>query len=503
MRLKFVVSAFFVILFLDSHSFAATSLSETYQEGISNYQAGKYEEALDTFMKLYYKSSPSENDPVYEYYIGLTQKQLGNRNMAVYFFEKCVNRDKAVSDAYTELIDLYFQQGNIQKAEEIVRKAEEKGIKPAEVFFQKGLIFAKKGLKKEAIDSLSSAKNTDPKLSSAVDFQIAMVEMGSGNYESAKQALKNIIATDPTSTLADYARQYTEMLARSAEEQKAWNFSIGMGYLYDTNVILKPLDTAVSNGITGERDSAIINTLSAGYTKLFSGGYSLSAQYSLYSSRHSTQETYDVLSNSLSFIGSKNYEWGSANILAQGTYAWINDQEYLSALTFSPIFRIKLADNFYTDLSLGYTTKNYLQPPLAKTEDRDSKGMTYGFGIGWLPFSGKVFVNAKYEHSYENTVGDNWDYRGDRYYGVVSYSPIQQLRLQAYADIFKQKFDNKHTLFGVKRQDGIYTYGASLTWDIWKKLSITQSVSTTRGRSNIVVYDYKRNQYQTMLEYKF
>ncbi len=209
-----------------------------------------------------------------------------------------------------------------------------------------------------------------------------------------------------------------------------------------------------------------------------------------------------MLSNSLTLIGSKNYEWGSANILAQGTYAWVNDQRYLSALTLSPIFRVKLADNFYTDLSLAYTTKDYLQKPLSKTEDRDSKGTTFGFGLGWLPLK-DLFLNAKYERITENTDGDNWDYSGDRYYGVASYNIFKNLKLQAYADLFKQKFDNVHTLFGIKRKDGTYTYGASVTWEILKDLSLTQSISKTRGRSNIVVYDYKRNQYQTMLEYKF
>lgn len=497
---QIILTVLFFCFTLSTTLYAATQ--PTLQTAIDYYKQGKYEEALDSFMRQYYKSGPSHDDAVYEYYIGLTQKQLGNVNMAIYFFEKSIGHEKPVAESFTELIDLYFQQGNIQKAEGILEKAEKRGVKPAEIAFQKGLILAKKGQKKEAIDSLSSAKNADPRLASAVDLQIAMVEIGDGNYEAAKKALGNVIATDPTSTLADYARQYMEMLAKSPEAHTAWNFSVGVGYLYDTNVILKPLDTAVANGITGERDSALVNTFSVGYNKPFTRGYNLSAQYSLYSSRHAEQETYDVLSNSLSLVGSKNYEWGSANILAQGTYAWVNDQRYLSALTLSPIFRVRLADDFYTDLSLAYTTKDYLQEPLSKTEDRDSKGTTFGFGLGWLPLK-DLFLNAKYERITENTDGDNWDYSGDRYYGVASYNILKNLKLQVYADIFKQNFDNIHTLFGVKRKDGTYTYGGSVTWEILKNLSLTQSISTTRGRSNIVVYDYKRNQYQTMLEYKF
>jgi len=440
MRFKFLAATVFfvvVFLFLAGHSFA---INNPFQEGINNYQSGKYEEALDTFMRQYYKSSPSPDDSVYEYYIGLTQKQLGNINMAIYFFEKSINKEKPIAESFTELIDLYFQQGNIQKAEEIVKKAEEKGVKPAEIAFQRGLILAKKGDKKGAIDSLSSAKNTDPQLKSAVDMQIAMVEMGTGNYESAKESLKNIIATDPTSTLADYARHYMEVLTREKEEYKPLRFSVGMGYLYDTNVLLKPLDASVSNGITGERDSSILNTFAVDYLKQFSGGYSFSVSYSLYSNRHSSQETYDVLSNSLTVIGSKNYDWGSVNLMAQGTYAWVNDQRYLSALTLSPIFRIKLSDDFYTDISFGVTAKDYLQAPLAKTEDRDSRTLTQSIGFGWLPMK-DMFINVKYERHNENTDGDNWDFHGDRYYGVISYGLIKNLRVQAYADLFKQKFD--------------------------------------------------------------
>lgn len=69
MRSNFLaVTVFFIALFFVGHSFADNTTSDIFRAAVNNYQSGKYEEALDAFMRGYYKSELSINDATYEYY---------------------------------------------------------------------------------------------------------------------------------------------------------------------------------------------------------------------------------------------------------------------------------------------------------------------------------------------------------------------------------------------------------------------------------------------------
>jgi tetratricopeptide (TPR) repeat protein len=491
-----MVVIFLYLIFL----FSSIAYANTLEKGIAEYRAERYEEALIIFQGLLNKEP---NNTTALYYSGLISKQIGNYEEAIRYYLLAAEGTPSVKDAYIELIELYLNYDNLKEAKKWLSKAEKEGIKPAYVAFQKGLAFVKEGNNEEAIKSFTKAKELDKSLDQAATFQIAMVYMKEKKVEKVQESLKAIVAANPNTDLANFAKEYEDALSRNLKAYKTWHFSAGLGYVYDDNVIAAPSSSIPGTIISDQKDSSISASFSINYNPLIPTPYYFTAQYSIYGNTYFKLSEYNTISNNIVITPGINLDRSLVTLPVSYTYQLFNGKKYMGLFTIKPTYSIVLADRLMGQVSLGYGRRAMLQSPLFDDEKRDADIFNGSLGLYYFIKDNRGFLTARYEHAYEDAKGVNWKNNGDRLSLGILYPIVENLLLNIGGDVYLQKYKNVHSVFKVKRDDKIYSGSIMLTWEVIKDFQLNIQYAHTKSNSNIPVYDYKRNVYNLAIQYNF
>lgn len=492
----------FIIFFILGLAVNLSAAEDPLEKGIGEYKAENYEEALGLFQKAREEHPESS---IVAFYFGLTYKQAGNFREAAMHFRDAIKLTPPVFDAYTELIEMLYNLAELKEAKEWIAKAEKEGIKPAHIAFLKGLILLKEGDKTvEAIGAFRRAKELDKTLAQASDLQVAMAHANERKFEKARESLKAVIAVDPKTELAAFAKEYEKAIEKTLELYRPWRFSIGTAYQYDDNPA--SADGAI---VLGEKDSSMVNTFSINYTPLWEGDWSFNALLAFYANTYRDTSTLNVITPSLSLIPGYNFKNGVVTLPFSYNHIWLYEKEYMSVFSEKPALNIILFPGHIGQLSIGYTKKELLQAPIGDDEDRDGDVYTAGVGYIYTFSKGEGMFNLRYEYSNDVTDGANWDNSGNRISTSILVPLKDKINLTLSGDVFLQDYKNTHTMLRdvegreVKRRDKTYSSSAGLTWEMLKGLNLNLQYSFTRVDSNLPVYDYKRNVFMAGLEYRF
>lgn len=172
------------------------------------------------------------------------------------------------------LYELY-EQRTLQEAKKWIEVAEKKDIYPAKIAFLKGLILRKAGKNQEAIAAFEKAKGLDKTLSESADSQIAMCYLLDGSLEEAPRRFQVAVQADPRSDLASFARRYQDMVENQLELERPFRFTLGVFGQYDTDVVLRPTQTALAPDITGEGSRVRTNNFQVDYVPNLKGPLAL------------------------------------------------------------------------------------------------------------------------------------------------------------------------------------------------------------------------------------
>lgn len=493
----FLLFTIFIPLVLIGNINAAENFLD---RGISEYKAENFEEALELLIKAREQQPDSS---LAAFYLGMTYKQTGDLKEAAKNLKEAILLTPSVIDAYTELIEVLYNQNELKEAKDWIARAEKEGIKPANISFLKGLVLSKEDKNKAAIEAFKKAKEIDPSLSQACDLQIAMVYAKQRRFAQAKDNLKALISVDPTSELASFAKEYDEAFTRGMEMYKPWRVTAGISYQYDDNVVLKPSTAIPGVVISGERDSSVIPTFRIDYNPLLKDPWFLNLGYNFYGNFHEDVKTYDLLSQTISLNPGYNFQKGALTLPLAFSYIWLHSKEYMWVGLAKPTMNLMFLPNHIGQFSIGYSRREMINRPIDRNEERDGNIYFVSPGYFYSFSDGRGMVNLKYEFSKDLTEGKNWENTGYKFDLSLLVPLIYKVSATASGEIFWQYYDHKHTVFDVVRRDKTYTGSAGVLWEILKGLNLSLQYSHTTADSNIAVYDYKRNVYTMGVEYTF
>src|SRR3989338_5987388 len=486
LAMMFLAAAFF--LFIKPQGVFSEDSPLT--QGISDYRAENYEEALSYFQKAR-KQDPKSS--MAAYYLGLTYKVLQNYKEATFHLIDAIKLSPGVKDGFLDLAETYYQLGLNEESLKQLNFAEEQQVKPAQTAFLKGLVLAKLEKNKEAGDSFNKAKALDGTMAQAANFQIGVLVVKECKREDAGRVFKELVVTDPNSDTAQFANQYLEALSRKQEEAKALKLSLGVNWEYDDNVILKPSSQTVAAGISGEHDTRFVSLFRAEYAPAFSGQFGIKAQYSVYYSDYQKLGSYDVMSHTLALVPGYTMADSMLNLLLSYNYTLVDDDKYMWAGTASPQYTFMPWPGQMGQFALRYQKKELRQPPFTKDEDRDAQ--EYAASMGWFSFfaGNKGFVNLKYELNKEDTDGINWNYVGNKGSLNIIMPLNDALKFNVSGEAYYQRYNPDNTNFLKKREDMTYTWSAMLSYEFYKNIEAHLQYVYIRDDSNIAIYDYRKN----------
>ncbi|MEW6118063.1 MAG: tetratricopeptide repeat protein [Nitrospirota bacterium] len=482
------------------------------EQGVAEYNAENYDEAIALFKKAL-KQDPASDTAFL--YLGAAYKQIGDYKGAVAVYRDAANRTPPITDAYAELISVLYQTNELNEAKEWIARAEKESVQPSTVAYLKGLVLAKESSNAEAVASFRKAKELDPSLAQQADYQIAMIYVNERRMRAARETLSAIIATDPATEIAHFAREYEEALAKSMSAYKPWHFAVSAAYQYDDNVIAEPLafispDFAESVRRGGGRsDSALVNSLRIDYSPLLEGPWYLNAQYSVYSTVYKKINSLNLFTQSLTLTPGYAFHRGAVYLPVSYYHVWLHEREYMGVVSLRPILSMVIAPGHTGQLSAGFSKRELFQSD-DPDEDRDANLYSLSAGYLYQFLDGRGAINMRYEFVAEDTDGRNWDNRGNRVTLSVFVPLFRTIDFSVSGDAFLQDYTNTNTSTGPgfpetpkKRRDRTYSGTAVVTWEIMKGLNLNLQYSHTKADSNFAIYEYRRNQYLAGFEYAF
>lgn len=474
--------------------------SDHLSQGILNLKEENYEEAVEDF-KMAREDAPTSARAAY--LLGIAYKRVQNYQEALPNLKASSVLQPPVREAVLELADALYQVGRNEEGLLAVEMAEREGVEAAQTAFLKGLILLKAGKNLEAVDSFKKAKEIDVKLATSADYQIGTANLQEGNLAEAREIFRDVIVRDPNSDIAHFAGQHIDAITRRLKEERAFKAEVGIQYLHDDNVLLKPSDSSAAEGITGEGDNAMVLTLRGEYAPKLKGPNSIKAQYSLYLNKHELLKSYDIQSHTVSLVPGRNLKDGQISIIASYNFTLVADERYLNTWSVSPDYSLTMTDSQIAQIFLRYQRKDFAGSPITAAEDRSGDDFAVGASWSYLLAEKKGLLNIRYESNREEAKGNNWKYAGNKAGLSLLYPLTEDLKFSMGGEAYLQSYEGSHTVFGKKRDDKTYSANAILSYTVYDNIEIQAQYGHTRGSSNIAVYDYSKNTVSAGLSVRF
>lgn len=495
MRISFLLLG--LLAMLPSVAAAGESLLD---QGIAEYRAESYEEAIATLSDC---SRQQPGSATVAYYLGLSLMQTGDLSGATGQFTAALERQPGMHEAYLELIECLYLQDRLPEARQRIAAAEQSSANPAAIAFLKGKVLAKQDDAGGAILAFTSAKKTDAAYAQQADFQIAQLQLQAGDMDAARESLRAVIADNPSSELANFAKEYERRMAALPEGYRMWRLFVGVNYQYDDNVLVKPSTDIAGLNLPSGHDQSSSQNLRLLYEAPSSGPWLFNAQYSLYNNSYFRLDQYSQLSQTLSLVPAYRLPKAVLSLPVTYSHTLLDYTGYSQQLSIKPTATLMFAPQHLGQAGFGYSWRDYLQAPVSVEEDRDAHGYSGQLGYLYLFAEARGMANIRYEFSFDDAAGNNWSNIGNRLTLDLVVPLARQTSAVVSLDGWWQEYLNSHTAYGVKRSDSSYAATATLSHELVERVFLNLQYSHYITYSNIPLYEYDRNVYSAGLELRF
>jgi tetratricopeptide (TPR) repeat protein len=152
---------------------------------------------LDNAIQYYEKAIEFNPNMAEAYYnLGLVYGDKGNIDKAIQFYKKVVELKPQDSDAYTNLGVTYGKNGNLDKAIQFCQKAVELSPQDFEAYTNLGTAYQNKGDFEKAVQSYEKAIKLNPKFSGTY-YNLGLVFSRKGNLDKAIQSYDKATKLNP------------------------------------------------------------------------------------------------------------------------------------------------------------------------------------------------------------------------------------------------------------------------------------------------------------------
>lgn len=527
-KTAFITGIFLLSIIILNHSAFCQTQNPLLEEGIKQYQAENYEEAIEVLEKVRQQDPQS---PIAAFFLGMAYKQTIDFKKAAPNLEDALKLKPAVKEALVEYVNVLFHLNKLAEAKKWIKVAKEQNIASADIAFLEGMVLARERNYADAITSFEKAKSLDKKLEQSADYQIGLCYINDRKYKNAQERFKATASYDPNSDLAAYARQYLEAVESNLFYTRPLRVTLNLSGGYDSNIISKPRQESLAGGIGDPGGGFISPSLRIEYVPNLEGPWLFNAMYftSATFNEHFVHSR-DSISHTFSIIPGYNFGRFSTSMLGSYTYYSLRTdsdlipdgnagyKHYEDYYTFGPIAKLMLTEKQILEVFAGYDKKNYYNQVITSPDNmRDAEGFRAYLSWTWF-YLNNGFFSLRYDVGREVANGAYWDNTANRFSAslVVPVLPDDIakktgfLYFQLTGGFTAQDYSYPQPYTDVdgsaksnRREDRIYNGSVNLNWDITKNWSCILQFTHTKWDSNIPVYEYTRNLYSAGVEFRF
>jgi len=467
-------------------------------------------------------------------------------------FADAVEQLEAARTQQPELpgVDLYlgiarFHLGDLAAAEEAIAAARQRDPNGAEVNLYWGLLLLQRAQNGQAAAYLERARLANAAAVEPVaSYYTGIAWLGAEDRARGEAALRRVVEEAPNSSWAEEARRALEKM-REHEAGRWWATLTG-GFEYDNNVLLRGSGVSLPSEISSQRDTRFMWLLEGGYEFYRSRRWTLGALLRYYGNEHDDLGNFEIHYPTLTFWADYHFGRGlTGRIQYDGGYAWVDNDPFLSSHNFTTSLyqdwgqrgRTQLFANYYRydykfDNSDVPDGPGFVNAPCLDIDDivcappginestarnRDGYGSSFGAEHAFPLGDSGVELRGGYRFHLYSSRGSEYSYTGHELklglqiqlpwdlvldlLGRYTYKPYRNH--STFPDPEDLFLNRQYGLANHVRRDKVYEFEVQLERRLTDRLSAALRYSYLRNRSNVAVFDYRREVIGAYLTFKF
>ena len=470
------------------------------------YEEKNYQAALAALREAL-EIAPNHVDALF--YTGLTLVALGRTAEAVEPLEKAralAPKDEAI---LFQLGAVYLALEKFDQARPLLETAFAAKPRLDGLGYYVGFLRYRRNDFRGALKAFDEGVATDLDVQQLTRFYKALSYRALGLPERAASELEEALRVRPESPLATPADRVREALTAARQSERRFWAEVRLGAVYDDNVPIIPgvsIDPGIQSLQLQKRSSfGGVGSVRLDYTFLRAGSFDASVNYAFFGVLYDDLPRFNLIDN----LGglTANYRGQVAGYPYYSTlqysydYSLLGDKPYAERHIATEY--LSLAENPWnlTTLQLRYTHRYFYTDPSGTPDDRRS-GPNYMGGLTHLfRFAqDKHLLRVGYQFDWEDTVGRNFVYRGNRLLTGAQYTlPWGGVRVNFDFDVHFRYYPNPNSEQPtdapntVKRMDTEFNYLFGITVPIGRGFSVAAQYARTVNQSNLDLYAYTRN----------
>jgi len=454
-----------------------------YDFGVFAYEDEDYEAAEENLLKAL-QFGP--DNPFYNHFLGKTYLKLERYDDAMIYFNKARDISPDLSGLKYDTAYLYYKIPDYAKAADLF--SEIAGDDPANALaaYHAGISYFSLNRYSKALDYFITVSEKSPTVKANGYYYAGICYHKMGKIGKAVEKFEYVRNNADSGVLRENAVKWLEAIESQKEALKPYSLFLKVGYQYDDNVRLEPLDEDL---FADEEDYAKVVVFSGRYNAVNLPDYKIGIGYNHYQTWYDDLSEFDLTGSTGNFYAKYQLQNFNLGFSYLPTYYWLDDQSYMMRHHLKPEVVWKSDYNLSARLSYSYYRNNYFT-----NNDRDGHTHEGFLNVYYIIKNQKGFLFAGV--GYE----DNTASHPDQYYGQwktklgLSYDLFWGFNLLMTVKYYSKEYDNVDSGFGVTRKDGKYYGSVSLSRNIFRNwLAIVAEFNRTKNDSNIGYYDYKRN----------
>ena len=453
-----------------------------YDFGIFAYEDGDYENAMSNFKMAL--TLDAEN-PFYLHYLGKTYQKMERHQEALDYLSRAWQKNPEMDELRYDLAMQYYTMSQYEKA--IDHFAEEVKINPSNVLaiYYEGMSYYKLKKYEAALEYLNEAAQKSPSIKINGYYFAGLCYRKTGKIEKATEYLQYVMDNTDSETLKNNVKKWLEEIDQYQVAQRPLKLFLKLGYLYDDNVRLEPLD---EDKFADEGDYLLSGIFTGKYNFINRENMNAGVEYSHYQTMHSHLEMYDLVGSLPRFYSQYRLSLLTFGFSYLPSLYWLDGQIYNRRQEFRPEVILKINEQISARMTYSYFDIDNVQD-----NRRDGYLHNLSANVSYLIPGMKFLILGGVDYEVYDASHPDQDYEKSRAKLGLYVNLPWELSFNISGGYNWRRYQNIDSQFKKTRSDDKYTAEVSLSRQlIYPWIYITLNYNYTRNDSNFYIFNYER-----------
>lgn len=502
------LAALAAVFLMASAAGASVKSKMLYSRGLLELNAGRTDAALDLFNRAV---AEDPRDGYALYYRGVARGRLGDSDGAVEDLTAALTVQPTLTRAALELGIALVQKGEYNDAVEFLERARETEELAARASFFLGVCRLRRGEYDRARTLMREAAAGDAQLAISSRYYEGIIAYRQGDRVEALEHFRVVTEKAPDSQIGGESQKLIEALETTA---RPWDLFAGVGFQYDSNVILGPNATEAQDAAfsAGKGDGRFVFSLGGSYRLVDWERLTLGVGYDFYQSLHFEETELNIQNHGVGLNLGYSTNFFDAGIAARHDFTLKETDKFLESGTVLPWVSIPANEWTETQLSFRFLVNDFFGG-LDVDDDGSTRGkadfdvrdaFNYAAGIRQLLDLGAArYLWAGYRFDQEDPIGDDQGSQSFAYDGHQGELGFAWTLPSAYG--MEGGYTYRHESYDgasrtpasgpgelPRRHDNVHGVYVLLRIPLPSYFELTAGVFSTFNNSNQQEFDYER-----------